>query len=156
MEIFNQLGELFLAAVPTVIIVFLFYLFLRWSFFTPMERVLNERHRRAEGARAEAEATLVLVREKQHAYNDSLKKARAAIFAEQEAQRRLALSERQAKINQARAAAQAGLQEAKKGIAADVQAAAEELERSSGSLANEIADAILTGLESAPSGKGRR
>lgn len=156
MEILNQLGELFLAAVPTVIIVFLFYFFLRWSFFTPMQRVLDERHRRAEGARADAEATLALVREKQRAYNDSLKKARAEIFAEQEAQRRRALEERQAKINQARAAAQSGLQEAKKGIAADVQAARAELEQSTGSLANEIADAILAGLASAPSGKGSR
>ena len=59
MEIVNQLGELFLAAVPTVIIVFLFYLFMRWSFFKPMQRVLAERHKRAEGARTEAEASRV-------------------------------------------------------------------------------------------------
>ncbi|HSS95954.1 MAG TPA: hypothetical protein VLK33_02930, partial [Terriglobales bacterium] len=64
MEIVNQLGELFLAAVPTVIIVFLFYLFMRWSFFKPMERVLSERHKRAEGARVEAEASRVAAREK--------------------------------------------------------------------------------------------
>jgi len=49
-EIVNQLGELFLAAVPTVIIVFLFYLFMRWSFFQPMERVLSERRKRARKA----------------------------------------------------------------------------------------------------------
>ena len=57
MEILNQLGDLFLAAVPTVIIVFLFYFFMRWSFFKPMERVLAERHKRAQGARVEAEAS---------------------------------------------------------------------------------------------------
>ena len=121
-----------------------------------MEAVLNERHKRAEGARADAEATLVVVHEKQRAYANSLKKARTEIFTEQEAQRRLALEERQAKINQARAVAQAALQEAKKGIAADVQAAKAELEQSSGSLANEIADAVLAGLASAPGGKGGR
>ena len=159
MEIVNQLGELFLAAVPTVIIVFLFYLFLRWSFFKPMERVLSERHKRAEGARIEAEASRVAVHEKLRAYNDALKKARAEIFAEQESQRWRTLDERQATINVARSAAQSALQEAKKGIAADVKAARVELERSKDTLANEIAEAILAGRPSGPGssqGKGAR
>ena len=150
MEIVNQLGELFLAAVPTVIIVFLFYLFLRWGFFKPMERVLSERHKRAEGARIEAEASRVAVHEKLRSYNDALKKGRAEIFAEQESQRRRTLDERQATINAARATAQSALQEAKKGIAADVQSARAELERSSGALANDIAEAILAGGPSGP------
>lgn len=159
MEIFNQLGELFLAAVPTVIIVFLFYLFLRWSFFKPMERVLSERHKRAEGARIEAEASRVAVHEKLRTYNDALKKARVEIFAEQDSQRRRTLDERQATINAARATAQSALQEAKKGIAADVKAARVELERSKDTLANDIAEAILAGSSSGPGssqGKGAR
>jgi len=149
-EILNQLGDLFLAAVPTVIIVFLFYFFLRWSFFIPIARVLEERHERAEGAQADAETTLATSREKQRFYNDSLKKARAELFAEQEAERRRTLDERQAKINQARAAAQAALQEAKKGIEAEVKSARAELEQSSGSLAGEIADAVLAGAAPGP------
>jgi F-type H+-transporting ATPase subunit b len=158
-EIVNQLGELFLAAVPTVIIVFLFYLFMRWSFFKPMERVLSERHKRAEGARVEAEASRVAAHEKQRIYNDTVKKARAEVFAEQESQRRRTLDERQATINAARTTAQTALQEAKKGIAEDVKAARVELEQSSGSLANEIAQAILAGPPSGPrgsQGKGAR
>jgi F0F1-type ATP synthase membrane subunit b/b' len=149
-EIFNQLGELFLAAVPTVIIVFLFYFFMRWSFFTPMERVLSERRKRAEGARTEAEATLVTVHEKLRSYNDSLKKARTEIFTEQEARRRRLLDERQATINAARASAQSALQEAKKAIEADVQSARVELERSRDTLANDIAEAILAGTPTGP------
>ena len=159
MEIVNQLGELFLAAVPTVIIVFLFYLFMRWSFFKPMERVLSERHKRAEGARIEAEASRVAAHEKQRIYTETVKKARAEVFAEQESQRRRTLDERQATINAARTTAQTALQEAKKGIAEDVKAARVELEQSSGSLANEIAKAILAGRPSGPGssqGKGAR
>jgi F0F1-type ATP synthase membrane subunit b/b' len=158
-EIVNQLGELFLAAVPTVIIVFLFYLFMRWSFFKPMERVLSERHKRAKGARVEAEASRVAAHEKLRTYNDALKKARVEIFAEQESQRRRTLDERQATINAARATAQSALQEAKKGIAADVAEARADLERSSGTLANDIAEAILAGSSSGPGssqGKGAR
>jgi F0F1-type ATP synthase membrane subunit b/b' len=154
-DIFNQLGELFLAAVPTVILVFLFYLFLRWSFFAPIERVLAERHKRAEGARQEAEASRAAAQEKLRAYNDALRKARGEIFAEQEAARRRWLEERQAAVSAARLAAQHNLQAAKKALAADVQAARGQLEQSSGALAGEIAEAILTGTPSGP-GSPRR
>src|SRR5438309_1815052 len=58
MDILKQLGDLFLAAVPTAIIVFLFYLFLRWSFFTPIARVVAERARRIEGVWREGGAWL--------------------------------------------------------------------------------------------------
>jgi F0F1-type ATP synthase membrane subunit b/b' len=149
-EIVNQLGELFLAAVPTVIIVFLFYLFLRWSFFKPMERVLSERYQRAQGARTEAEASRAAVQEKLRTYGESVKKARSEIFAEQESKRRRTLDERQATINAARATAQSALQEAKKGIEADVKAARAELEQSKDTLASDIAEAILAGRPSGP------
>ena len=157
MEIINQLGELFLAAVPTVIIVFLFYLFMRWSFFRPMERVLSERRKRAEGARVEAEADRVTAREKLRTYTEAMKKARIEIFTAQESQRRRTLEERQATINAARATAQTALQEAKKGIAEDVKEARAQLEQSKDSLAGEIAEAILAGPSSGPgSSQGRR
>ena len=145
MEIFSQLGDLFLSAVPTVIIVLLFYFFLRWSFFGPLERVLAERHRRAEGARQEAEAGRAAVREKLRVYNDALRKARAEIYAEQEAIRRRVLDERQAAINAARLAEQLDLQAAKKALAAEVEAAHAQLEQSSAVLAGQIAEAILAG-----------
>ncbi len=155
MEIVHQLGQLFLAAIPTVIIVFLFYLFMSWSFFTPMQRVLNERHKRAEGARAEAEADRVATVEKQRFYTDAVKKARGEVFAEQETQRRRTLEERQTTINAARTAAQTALTEAKKDIAADVKAAQAEMERSKDNLASDIAQAILAGPSGPGSNQGR-
>ena len=155
MEIVNQLGELFLAAVPTVIIVFLFYLFMRWSFFEPMERVLSERYKRAEGARVEAEASRVATHEKQRFYTETVKKVRAEVFAEQEIERRQALERRQATIHAARAHAQIALQEAKKSIEGEVKTARAELERSKDHLANEIAEAILAGPISRPGREAR-
>jgi F-type H+-transporting ATPase subunit b len=149
-QILNQLGDLFLAAVPTVIIVFLFYFFLRWSFFNPIQRILEERHKRAEGARQDAEASRAAVQVKLRVYGDSMKKARTEMFVEQEGVRRRVLDERQVKVSAARVAAQTALQEAKKVIAAEVQAARTELEQSSGAMANEIADAIIAGRPSAP------
>lgn len=159
MEIANQLGDLFLAAVPTVIIVFFFYLFLRWSFFNPMMEVLAERHRRAEGAKVDAAVARTAAREKLQTYNESVKKARGQIFSEQEAERRLALDARQTTINAARATAQGTIQEAKKALAEEVRAAEAELQQSSGVLADDIAEAILAGIPSEPGslqGKGVR
>jgi len=150
-EILSQLGDLFLAAVPTVILVFLFYLFLRWSFFAPIERVLAERHKRAEGARQEAEASRAAVHEKLRVYNEALRKARGEIFLEQEASRRRVQEERQAAVTAARSAAQQELQAAKKALAAEVEAARAQLEQSSGVLAEEIAETILAGGSSGPS-----
>ena len=122
-----------------------------------MERVLSERHKRAEGAKIEAETSRAAVREKLRTYNDSLKKARAEIFTEQESERRRTLDQRQATINTARTAAQTALQEAKKVLAAEVKAAHAELEQSSGVLADQIADAVLAGLPSGPgSSSGRQ
>jgi F0F1-type ATP synthase membrane subunit b/b' len=154
-EIFNQLGELILSAVPTVIFVLLFYFFMRWSFFGPIERVLSERHKRAEGARQEAEASRAAVREKMRVYHEALRKARGEIFAEQEAVRRRVLDERQAAIGAARLAAQQELQGAKKTLAADVEAARAQLEQSSAVLASEIAESIIAGAPSGP-GPGNR
>jgi F0F1-type ATP synthase membrane subunit b/b' len=154
-EILNQLGDLFLSAVPTVILVFLFYLFLRWSFFGPLDRVLSERHKRAVGARQEAEASRVAVQEKLRAYNEALRKARGEIFVEQETVRRRVLDERQASVSAARSAAQQELQAAKKALAAEVEAARVQLEQASAVLASEIAETILAGAPSGPSGARR-
>src|SRR5947209_2720314 len=128
MEILKQLGDLFLAATPTAVLVFLFYLFLRWSFFGPIERVVRERGSRIEGARRQAE---------------ELRKARAELFREQEAARRVVLTERAASIQQARQRANEEIQEAKGRIRTEIQAARVELDRSSDQLAEEIARAIL-------------
>src|SRR5579871_6033540 len=132
---------------------------MRWSFFKPIQRVLAERHHRAEGARVEAEASRTAAHEKQRVYNDSVRKARSEVFAEQEVLRRRTLEERQVAISAARATAQSALQEAKKEIETEVKAAKAELEQSKDTLANEIAEAILAGgpeRPGSPAGRGAR
>jgi F0F1-type ATP synthase membrane subunit b/b' len=143
MEILKQLGDLFLAAVPTAIIVFLFYLFLRWSFFGPIERVVAERSSRIEGARREAEELRKTAHETNRAYQEALRNARAELFREQEAARRVALDERGKAIQQARQLANEEVQSAKKRIRVEIEAARAELEISSTHLAEEIARTIL-------------
>ena len=94
MEILHQLGQLFLGAVPTVIIVLIFYFFMRWAFFTPIQKAMAERQARIEGARAEAAAVEAEAKQELDTYNEALRKARAEIYGEQEATRQAALEER--------------------------------------------------------------
>jgi F-type H+-transporting ATPase subunit b len=143
MEILNQLGELFLEAVPTIIIVFLFYVFLRWAFFNPIAKVMAERAARTEGARREAEEAKAAAEEKVRAYEEALKKARGTVYAEQDARRRAILDERAAMIREARKAATERVAAAKDRIAAEAATTRAQLEQQSPALAGEIVEAVF-------------
>ena len=101
-EILHQLGELFLQAVPTVLIVFLFYLILRSVFFAPLLRIMAERDARTTGAQKAAEAAQAAAQEKIKQYQEALKQARARAYAEQDAARKKLLEERNAALKAAR------------------------------------------------------
>jgi F-type H+-transporting ATPase subunit b len=143
MDIFQQLGELFLEAVPTVVIVFLFYLFMRWAFFGPIQKAMDERRARIEGARAEAAKVEAEARLELEAYNEALKNARAQIYAEQEAARQAVLDERARLLKAIRSRALEEVAAAKKKIAAELAAARTDVERQTPALAAEIARIIL-------------
>jgi len=143
MEILRQLGELFLEAAPTAVLVFFFYLFLRWSFFKPITRVMSERASRLEGAHREAERLRTEAEEKRRAHQDGLRKARAQIFSEQEVARRGALDERAGTIQQARAKGNEEVQAGRERITADLAAARVELETTAENLAEQIVQSVL-------------
>ncbi|MGA7917582.1 MAG: ATP synthase F0 subunit B [Candidatus Acidiferrales bacterium] len=155
MDILHQLGELFLQAVPTVIIVFLFYLFMRWAFFTPIQKAMAERDAKMEGARREAAEMEAAARQDLENYNEALRKARAEIYAEQEAARQVILAERAKNLKAMRSLAQKEVAEAKKRIAGELAASRAEVERQTPELAGEIVRAILEKPLSLPGGPGR-
>src|SRR5262249_61936963 len=101
-EIVHQLGELFLQAVPTVLIVLAFYVLLRVLFFKPLLAVMAEREARTAGAQKAAEAAQAAATEKGKQYQDALKRARAKVYEEQEAARKKLLDERAALLKASR------------------------------------------------------
>ena len=143
MDLLRQLGELFLEAVPTVVVVLLFYVFLRWAFFRPIERVMAERSAHIEGARAEARAVEAAASRELDAYNEALKKARSEIYAEQEVARQAVLEERARLLKAMRSRSQEDVVAAKKAIAAQLAAARIEVERQTPALAKDIARLVL-------------
>ena len=106
-EMVHQLGDLVLQAVPTVLIILLFYFILRALFFKPLLKVMAERDARTTGAQKAAELAQAAAVEKDKQYQDALKHARAKLYAEQEAARKKLLDERAELIKQARVAAAA-------------------------------------------------
>jgi F-type H+-transporting ATPase subunit b len=143
MDLLHQLGDLFLSAVPTAILLFIFYFILRWAFFGPLLQVMAKREALIEGSRKESESLAAAVEEKQRAYRDGLRKARAEVFAEQEAVRRVALDERAKAIREARSRAGEQVQAAKARLAGEIEAARKSLDASGQELAEEVARAVL-------------
>ena len=152
MELMAQLKGLFLQAVPTLILVLIFYVFLRSQFFGPLMHALDERARRTVGARRAADQAIAAA-EKAHAdYEAALRKARADLYAEQEAERRKALEERAAAIRAARDRAVAFVRGRKEALDAELAEARKQIGSESAALGAEIALAILP----APSGGPQR
>jgi F0F1-type ATP synthase membrane subunit b/b' len=143
MEIAHELGKLFLGALPTVVLVLLFYFFMRWAFFTPIQKAMAERRARIEGARAEAAAADAGAKHELDAYHEALRKALAEIYAEQELARQDALDNRAKLLKAMRTRAQEDVSSAKKRIAAELATARTEVERQAPVLATQIARAIL-------------
>jgi len=142
-EIVHQLGELFLQAVPTVLIILLFYFMLRALFFKPLLAVMAERDSRTVGAQKAAEAAQAAAAEKVKQYQEALKQARGQVYAEQEAARKKLLDERAAQIKDARARAAGEVSAAKARVAAELAAARRDLEATVAQLSSEIARRIL-------------
>lgn len=139
----HQLGELFLGAVPTVLILIVLYFVLKSLFFKPLLAVMAEREKRTAGAQKAAEAAQIAAAEKVKQYQEALKQARAKVYAEQEAARKKLLDERAALLKASRSLAAADVSAAKEKVAQEVAAAKRELEAGVPQLAAEIAKRVL-------------
>jgi F-type H+-transporting ATPase subunit b len=146
----HQLGELFVGAVPTVLILIVLYFVLKSLFFKPLLAVMAEREKRTAGAQKAAEAAQSAAAEKMKQYQEALKLARARVYAEQEAARKKLLEERAALLKASRNLAATEVSAAKDRIVKEVAAAKRELEAGVPQLAAEIARRVLE--PSPPSG----
>src|SRR5713226_4658563 len=155
--IVRQLGELFLQAVPTVLIILLFYIILRAIFFKPLLAVMAERDGRPVGAQKASEAAQTAAADKVKQYQDALRQARGQVYAEQEAARKKLLDERAAQIKEARTRASGEVNAAKERVAAELAAARRDVETTVAQLSAEIARRILQAppLPGAPAREAR-
>ena len=140
---FNQLIDLVLGAVPTMVILVILYVFLRIVFFGPLQKLLKERHDATEGRQKEAAKSIAAAESKAGEYTAAFEQARAATLRAREAARQEALQARAVLVATSRAAAAERIQAALIGIESDVNVAREQLGRDSEQLAESITEAIL-------------
>jgi F0F1-type ATP synthase membrane subunit b/b' len=143
MAILHQLAILFLDAVPTVVVFLLFYAFMRWAFFLPLQKTMAERAARIDGARAEAAAVEAEAKHELDAYHEALRRARAEIYSQQEAARQAALEDRAKLLKAWRARTEEDVAAAKKRIDENFDAALAQVEAETPELAREIVRTIL-------------
>jgi F-type H+-transporting ATPase subunit b len=142
-EIVHQLGELFLQAVPTVLILLAFYGVLRALFFKPLLKIMAERDARTAGARKAAEAAQAAAAEKIKQYQEALKQARAKVYIEQEAARKRLLDERAELLKEARKKGAAEVAKTKDRVAKELDAARRDIETTIAQLSAEIARRVV-------------
>jgi F-type H+-transporting ATPase subunit b len=146
----QQLGELLLGAVPTVILLALLYALYATIVHKPLQRVLAERRSKTEGAVEKSRADIAASEARTAEYEQKLREARAAVFRAQEAKRQAVVQARTAALNDARSKAQAQVQAAKNDIESDRAAAQAGLPADAAALAQEIVRRVLQ-----PAGAGR-
>jgi F-type H+-transporting ATPase subunit b len=146
----KQLGELLLGAVPTVILLALLYALYTVIVHKPLQRVLEERRAKTEGAVEKSRADIAAAEARTSEYEQRLREARARVFHAQEARRKAVLDARTVALNDARAKAQAQVQAAKADIEKDRDAAQGGLQGEAQMLATEIMRRVLE-----PAGAGR-
>jgi len=145
----QQLGELLLGAVPTVILLTLLYVLYKAIVHNPLQRVLAERRSKTEGAVEKSRADIAAAEARTAEYEQRLREARATVFRGQEARRQAALQARSNAVHEARNKAQAQVEAAKKDIEADRAAAEGGLQAEVAALAKEIIRRVLEPMEAA-------
>ncbi|MGA9981701.1 MAG: hypothetical protein WBQ08_24000 [Candidatus Sulfotelmatobacter sp.] len=146
----HQLGELLLGAVPTVILLALLYALYTSIVHKPLQRVLEERHSKTEGAVEKSRADIAAAEARTAEYEQKLREARAAVFRAQDAKRQAALQARANAVAEARSRAQAQVQAAKTDIEKERASAQDGLQGEAAALAQEIVRRVLQ-----PAGAGQ-
>src|ERR1700722_12727544 len=139
----KQVGELLLDAVPTVVLLLLLYAVYQNVVRKPLQRILNERRDRTEGAALKARADVAAAEARTQEYEEKLREARLAVFKAQEARRQKAQQMRSEAMTEDRAKAQEQIRQAKAGIEQDMAAARVGLQSETERLATEIIRTIL-------------
>jgi F-type H+-transporting ATPase subunit b len=155
-DILRQLGELLLAAIPTVVIFVILLFAYKLIVHKPLAAVLGERRERTEGAIEKANADIATAEARTAEYERRLRGARVSIFKKQEARRQQLLQARAAAVTEAAAAADARVKAARASLQQDVERAKVSLAAEGETLAAQIIRTVLKPAMTAESPVGGR
>jgi F-type H+-transporting ATPase subunit b len=142
-QILNQLGELVLGSVPTMVLFLLLVFAYGMLVRRPLDKVLAERRARTSGAVEGARNAIAAAEAKTSAYEEKLRAAKNEIFQARDKKLKQWHAERDAAVGQARQAMQERIKAARQEIEASAGAARVQIEGMSPELSAQILKAIL-------------
>lgn len=142
-DILNQLGELVLGSVPTMVLFVLLVISYGLLVRRPLDRILAERRKRTTGAVEQARGAIAAAEAETTAYEDKLRKAKAEIFQARDQKLKQWNAEREAAIEQVRQVAQQRIVAAKQEIEQSAVAARTQIDGMSAELSSRILAAML-------------
>jgi F-type H+-transporting ATPase subunit b len=142
-EILNQLGELVLGSVPTMVLFILLVIAYGLLVRRPLDRVLAERRARTTGAVEQARGAIAAAEAETSAYEEKLRNAKAAIFQARDQKLKQWNAERDAAIEQVRQATQERIRAARQDIEQSATTARSQIEGMSAELSSRILSAVL-------------
>jgi F-type H+-transporting ATPase subunit b len=142
-QILNQLGELVLGSVPTMILFILLVAAYGFLVRRPLDVVLAERRLRTTGAVEQARGAMAAAEAETTAYEDKLRAAKAEIFRMREQKLKQWGTEREQALEQVRQTTQQRVQAARLDIEQSAATARQQIEAVSAELSTQILKAIL-------------
>jgi len=142
-KILQQLGDLVLGSIPTMIIFVLLVVAYRYLLYGPLMRTLAERRARTKGAVEKAADAIAAADAKSQEYEAKLRAARAEIFHHREQLLHQWNAERERALASARLAAQERVRVAETALKTQAAEAQKQIEGSTEQLATQILQAIL-------------
>ncbi len=142
-EIIEQVGNLLLGAIPTVILFLVLVVAYQALVQGPLSRVLAERHGRTTGAVEQANRSVAAAESKTEDYAARLRQARSAIFKAREKRLHQWLEDRDLALDAARRKALDRVLEAKLAMDREAEAARTVLIANADQLAEEVVLAVM-------------
>ncbi|HYL39133.1 MAG TPA: hypothetical protein VEV17_24660 [Bryobacteraceae bacterium] len=139
----QQLGGILLKAIPTVLLLLIVSVYLKWMFVRPLEKVLAERRRATEGTRERAETLLAKASQTADLIEAKLRKAREDIYQEQDEARRRWIADQAGHLEQARQSSREMIHQARQQLAGEAAEAKTQLAARAQALADEIERSLL-------------
>jgi F-type H+-transporting ATPase subunit b len=149
-QILNQLGELVLGSVPTMVLFILLVIAYGVLVRRPLDKVLAERRARTSGAVEQARGAIAAAEAETSVYEDRLRAAKNEIFQARDQKLKQWTAERDAVLEQVRQAAQEQVRAARQEIEQAAASARMQIEGLSSELSAQILKAVLPAGVTAP------
>jgi F-type H+-transporting ATPase subunit b len=141
--IVQELGSMFVGAIPTMILFIVLVLAYQFLVQGPLTATLKRRRELTEGAMEAAQKAIAEAETRTAEYAAKLRQARAEVYKIREMRMKQWNAERDSALDAARKAAAQKLAQAKAEIDAETASAKQAIQASAGDLANQVVRAVM-------------